>query len=205
MSSVKVKICGLTRSQDVDAAVEAGADAIGFVFASSPRQLSVDTAAELTAHVPAGVLRVGLFMGQSRGDIRSVLARVSLDLLQFHGPLDNAFCRSFGMPFIKAISVASSRAVSAARRYPDATGILFDSPAPGGAGGTGKTFDWSLLDTSVTDVWLAGGLNAENVGLAVAAVRPAWVDVSSGVEEVPGRKNHAMMRAFVQAAKAVPA
>lgn len=201
MNSVKVKICGLTRASDVEAAVEAGADALGFVFADSPRRLEAHVASTLLRLVRPGVLRVGLFMRQRRADIEATLSVVTLDLLQFHGDEDNDFCRSFGLPFIKAVSVVSGHAEATVKRYPDASGILFDSHVAGGAGGTGRVFDWSLVAGIGGSLWLAGGLDEHNVARAIVAVRPDWVDVSSGVEDAPGIKNPARMRAFVAAAR----
>ena len=202
MRPVRVKICGLTRAVDVVAAAEAGADAVGMVFAPSPRQVSLAAARSLVEQTPAGVLKTALFMNQSSAEVAKVLATLAFDMLQFHGDEDNAFCRSFGLPFIKAVAGASDRAAMDAKRYPDAVGILFDSHAPGGAGGTGRTLDWDRLSAGDLPVWLAGGLDEHNVAMAVATVRPAWVDVSSGVEDAPGIKSHARMRAFVAAVRA---
>ena len=199
-----VKICGMMRGEDVRHAVDAGADMIGFVFAPSPRQLTPRAAAELTALVPPGIVRVGLFMNQEAEQVRKVLKEVSLDLLQFHGSENNRFCNSFGRPFIKAIAMGSEPGpADLIPNYPDARGLLYDSHAAGGPGGTAKVFDWSLLEQGEQAVWLAGGLTADNVGGAVKQVRPWAVDVSSGVEDSPGIKNHTMVRDFIRAAKAV--
>ena len=204
MSRVKVKICGMTRGWDVRHAADAGADMLGFVFAPSPRQLTPHAAAELTALVPPGIVRVGLFMNPQAEQVRAVLKEVRLDLLQFHGSEDNRFCNGFGRPFIKAIAMGSGPGpADVLRNYPDARGLLYDAHAPGGPGGTGQVFDWSLLEQGVQAVWLAGGLTPENVGVAVKTVRPWAVDVSSGVEDSPGIKNHTMVRDFIRAAKAV--
>jgi phosphoribosylanthranilate isomerase len=204
VNRVRVKICGLTRGEDVEAALASGADAIGVVFARSPRQLDAAKAARLLGRVTGQVLKVGLFMQHSQAEVAAVLERVELDLLQFHGDVDNAFCASFGLPFIKAIGVSSGRAAELANRYPDASGILFDAPAPGGAGGTGRTFDWSLLGSIRQPLWLAGGLTAENVRQAIELVGPDWVDVSSGVEVRPGIKSADRIRAFIEAAQSPP-
>lgn len=201
MTRVRVKICGLTRLRDVQAALDAGADAVGVVFARSPRRVDAETAARLLAGVPREVLKVGLFMRQAKEEIEETLRQVSLDLLQFHGPANREFCAGFGLPYLKAIAVESDRAAEDAKRYPDASGILFDAPAPGGAGGTGRTFDWKLLAAISQPLWLAGGLNPDNVARAIETVRPDWVDVSSGVEKSPGIKCAARIRAFVEAAR----
>jgi len=203
MTGVRVKICGMTRSDDVQAAVQAGADALGFVFTNrSKRVLDVALAAELVAHVPAFVSRVGLFMDQDTVAVASVLSQVPLNLLQFHGCEDADFCRQFGLPYIKAVSMVSDQAVlRAADEFPDAAALLLDSHAPGGAGGTGAVFDWALIPSASMPLVLAGGLTPVNVRQAVAQVRPWAVDVSSGVEDRPGVKNEELMREFIQEAK----
>ncbi len=185
MSTVRVKICGLTREADVDAAVHCGAYAVGFVFAGGPRLVSAEVAAGLTARVPGGTLRVGLFMDQGDWAVRGVLERVELDLIQFHGAEPNDYCNSFGLPFIKAVSMLGEDPENVARRYPDAAGILLDSHRPGGRGGTGQRFDWGRRPDIRQPLWLAGGLTPENVGEAVRVFRPFAVDVSSGVEDKP--------------------
>ena len=201
MSTVRIKICGLTRVRDVQAAVVADADALGFVFARSPRKIGPDWAAELVAGVPVGKVRVGLFMDQPVVEIRAVLERVPLDLLQFHGAESNAYCRGFGKPFLKAVSMTAGNAAAEALKYPDAAGILFDSHG-GSGGGTGQTFDWQALPGSPHPVWLAGGLHAGNVAAAIRATRPFAVDVSSGVEDAPGIKNAEKIAAFAAAVRA---
>jgi len=204
MSEVRVKICGLTRLADVNAAVESGADMLGFVFAHSPRQLSMAAATELLRAVPAGVMSVGLFMNQQAIHVQELLDKLDLDLLQFHGSEDNEFCAAFGMPFIKAIPMGGDALpADGSAMYPAAQGLLYDSHAPGGPGGSGDTFDWSLLPLGGRQIWLAGGLTATNVSIAVKQCRPWAVDVSSGVEDRPGIKNHDQIRAFIRAAKSV--
>ena len=204
MSSVRVKICGITRVQDVRNAAAAGADMLGFVFAPSPRQLTPQAAAKLAAHVPPGIVRVGLFMNPEEAQVKAVLKEVPLDLLQFHGSEDNRFCHRFGQPFIKAIAMGSeAEQADMVRMYPDAQGLLYDSHAKGDPGGSGQVFDWTLLQQGAHAIWLAGGLTPDNVGAAVKLVCPWAVDVSSGVEDSPGIKNHAMVRDFILAAKAV--
>lgn len=203
MTAVRVKICGLTRGEDVDAAVLAGADALGFVFAPrSQRVLEAGQAAALVARVPAFVSRVGLFMNQDSETVAAVLGQVPLSLLQFHGSEDAGFCRQFGMPYIKAVSVDSGRAVGRAEEeYTDAAALLLDSHAPGGVGGTGVVFDWSLIPRTRLPVVLAGGLAPGNVRMAVERLKPWAVDVSSGVETAPGIKDEELMREFIKEAK----
>ena len=203
MTAVKVKICGLTRSADVRAAVQAGADAVGFVFASrSKRVLDTARAAELVQQVPAFVSRVGLFMDQDFESVTSVIDQVPLNLLQFHGGEDAQYCRQFGLPYIKAVSMDSSQAVAqAADEYFDAAALLLDSHAPGGVGGTGAVFDWTMVPAASMPLIVAGGLTPENVRSAVVKIKPWAVDVSSGVEDAPGIKNEEAMRKFIQEAK----
>jgi phosphoribosylanthranilate isomerase len=203
MSRVRVKICGLTRARDVQGAVAAGADLLGFVFAASPRQLSVSGAQALLGLVPPGVQRVALFMDQGRDEVERVLAALRFDLLQFHGNEDNAYCSSFGVPFVKAIAMGDAhQSASAHATFPGAAALLLDSHAPGAAGGTGRAFDWSRARQLHGEIWLAGGLTAENVGQAISEARPRAVDVSSGVERAPGIKDRQLMTDFIAAARA---
>lgn len=201
MNDVRVKICGLTRAADVDVAIEAGADVVGFIYARSPRQLDVTTGASLAEAAAGRAQRVGLFMDQDASQVQAVIDAVPLDLLQFHGRESNAFCRSFGLPFIKAVSMLDESADRAILSYPDADGVLLDSHAPGGAGGTGQTFDWNRQVASEKPLWLAGGLNPDNVAEAVRRFQPFAVDVSSGVENAPGLKDPDRVRAFITNAK----
>ena len=202
MNRVKIKICGLTRAEDVQAAVKAGADAIGFVFTASPRRISIDKAIELSAYVPGGVLRVGLFLNQDRSEIERVTASVPLDILQFHGSETEQECNRFKLPWLKAVAMENAESVKVAEQdFPGAAGLLLDSHSKGKRGGSGRLFDWSLSRTVEKPVWLAGGLNAENVRRAIQIVRPYAVDVSSGVESEPGIKDPTRMKAFVKAVR----
>ena len=202
MNRVKIKICGLTRAEDVQAAVKAGADAIGFVFTASPRRISIDKAQKLSAYVPKGVLRVGLFLDQDRSEIERVTASVPLDILQFHGSETEQECNRFKLPWLKAVAMENAESVKVAEQdFPGAAGLLLDSHSKGKRGGSGRLFDWSLSRTVEKPVWLAGGLNAENVRRAIQIVRPYAVDVSSGVESEPGIKDPTRMKAFVKAVR----
>ena len=201
---VKVKICGLTRGEDVKAAVAAGADAVGFVFTASPRRISADTAMRLSSYVPEGVLRVGLFLNQDRSEIDRVINAVPLDVLQFHGNETEQECRVFGMPWLKAVAMENTESArQAARDHPGAMGLLLDSHTAGKRGGSGKAFDWSLSRPLKKPVWLAGGLNAANVGQAIRIVRPYAVDVSSGVEAAPGIKDASSITSFIRTVREV--
>ena len=200
--SVRVKICGLTRADDMAAALAAGADAVGLVFAGGPRHLAAETAAPLAAQAGGRALRVGLFLDPEPDAVRRVLAVVDLDLLQFHGSEDNDFCAGFGRPFIKAVpvsNVATDHDPCAA--WPDAAGVLYDAHRPGGRGGTGRALDWRALPRSAKPLWLAGGLVPSNVAEAIRAARPWAVDVSSGVEAAPGIKDHDRIRRFIEEAR----
>lgn len=198
-----MKICGLTRAEDVDAAVAAGADALGFVFAPSPRQLDLGQAGRLLAAVPPGVRRVGLFMDQAPETVRRITGELSLDCLQFHGAEEQDDCRGFGLPFVKAVPMGAGSAVAdAVARFPEAEALLLDSHAPGERGGTGRPFDWSAVDRPACQLWLAGGLTPGNVARAIEAIRPDLVDISSGVERAPGIKDRILMAEFIAAVRA---
>lgn len=202
MTKTRVKICGLTRSPDVDAAWEAGADALGFVFTPhSKRCVDIETARGLVARVPAFVARVGLFMDQDPAEVEEVLRNVPLSLLQFHGRENGAYCEQFGLPYIKALDVASATAPGLDVEYQSAAALLLDSHEPGAPGGTGKTFDWTSIPDLPKPLVLAGGLNPENVRRAVERVKPWAVDVSSGVEDSPGIKNAGKIIEFIKEAK----
>ena len=199
MSRTRIKICGLTRAQDVRAAVDHGADAIGFVFyASSPRAVSIAQAAELVALLPPFVASVGLFVNATEDDINCVLERVPLQLLQFHGDEAEADCARFGRPWIKAARMrAGVDLVEFASFHPGASGVLVDAFVEGYGGG-GKTFDWSLIPQGFgRPLVLSGGLDADNVVDAVRRIRPWAVDVSSGVESDKGIKDTAKIAAFI--------
>lgn len=199
MSRTRIKICGLTRPQDVRAAVNAGADAIGFVFyPPSPRHIAFDRAAELAALLPPFVTAVGLFVNPTPAFVEQALSRVPLQLLQFHGDESDAECARYGRPWIRAARMRSGvDLIEFAACHPGARGILLDAFVDGYGGG-GKTFDWSLIPEGFTrPIILSGGLDPDNVGEAVRRVRPWAVDVSSGVEVGKGIKDAAMMAAFV--------
>ncbi|MFT3758806.1 phosphoribosylanthranilate isomerase [Thauera sp.] len=199
MPRTRIKICGLTRPQDVRAAVELGADAIGFVFyPPSLRAVGIDQAAELVALLPPFITAVGLFVNPSREEIRAVLERVPLQLLQFHGDETDADCAGHGRPWIKAARMRPGvDLVEFAASHPRASGILVDAFVEGYGGG-GRTFDWSLIpDGFVRPLVLSGGLDADNVADAVRRLRPWAVDVSSGVESGKGIKDAARIAAFI--------
>ncbi len=197
----RIKICGVTREQDVHAAVTAGADALGFVFyEKSPRHVSAWEAAALLRSVPPFVTSVGLFVDPNEDCVRQVLAQVPLDVLQFHGDETPEFCARFGRPYLKAIRVkAGVDLVECAARYAGAQGLLLDAYVEGVQGGTGESFDWALIPRDLPlPVILSGGLHAGNVAQAIRRVRPYAVDVSSGVEAAKGIKDAAKVAAFIK-------
>ena len=199
MYRTRIKICGLTRAEDVHAAVEAGADAIGLVFyPPSPRFVAFERAAELAALVPPFVTTVGLFVNPDPTYVRQALAQVPLQLLQFHGDESEAQCATFGRPWIKAARVRPGvDLVEFSACHPSASGLLLDAFVEGYGGG-GKVFDWSLIPERLgRPLILSGGLDPDNVAEAVRRVRPWAVDVSSGVESGKGIKDAALIAAFV--------
>jgi phosphoribosylanthranilate isomerase len=214
--AVRVKICGITRAQDLHAACDAGADALGFVFyEKSPRYLTIDAAAALVREVPPFVQAVGLFVDAERAFIEAVLRAVPLDLLQFHGDETPADCARVGRPFIKAVRVnRDTDLLKCAADFDAARGLLLDAFVPGVPGGTGERFDWSLIPPDLPKpVILSGGLTPDNVAEAVERVRPWAVDVSSGVESAmlvngaavaaKGIKDAHKIAQFIAKAKAV--
>lgn len=203
----RIKICGLTREADVDAAVAAGADAIGFVFyPPSPRYVTPERAAELARRVPPFVDVVGLFVNATVEEIGATCASVPLNLLQFHGDEPPAFCHSFARPWLRAARVRPGLdLVEFARSYSDARGLLLDAFVEGYGGG-GHVFDWTLIPPGLPGhLVLSGGLHADNVGDAIRRVRPVAVDVSSGVEAGKAIKDHDKIAAFVAAVRAADA
>ena len=197
-----VKVCGITGEEALEAAVEAGADAVGFVLAPSRRRLSLDRAARLCRRVPAGVLRVGVFVDEDPAAVRRAVDECGLDLVQLHGNESPDYCASLGVPHIKAFRPASGEDVDAMSLYrPDY--YLVDARHPRLLGGTGTRADWVLARRAAArfpPLILAGGLDPLNVAAALESVRPAGVDVSSGVE-TGGAKDPAKIAAFVRAAR----
>ena len=195
-----VKICGITRHDDAQAAARLGAQAVGFVFcAKSPRNIAIESALEIARGLPPFVMAVGLFVNPAAGEVESVLNRVPLNLLQFHGEETPEFCGRFTLPFIKAARVrAGLDLIQYASRYHAARGLLLDAFVDGTHGGTGTAFDWSLIPSErPLPVILSGGLNSKNVGEAIRRVSPWAVDVSSGVESSPGIKDPQKIAAFI--------
>lgn len=199
----RIKFCGMTRAGDIRLASELGVDAVGFIFAKgSPRRVAPSEARAMRQATAPMLDVVALFRNNTKEEVREVLRTVRPTLLQFHGDEEEAFCRSFNMPFLKAVAMGGKEEVTARslqQAYPAAAGFLFDSHAPGGGGGTGIAFDWAQLPAGLHRPFLlAGGLNPENVFDAITATQPWGVDVSSGIESEPGIKDGYKMRTFVE-------
>ncbi|CAH1386917.1 phosphoribosylanthranilate isomerase [Candidatus Nitrotoga sp. M5] len=202
----RIKICGITRMEDALAAAHSGADALGLVFYDkSPRYVTLKQAAQLAAAIPPFVTRVGLFVNASAESVQGVLQQVPLDTLQFHGEEEPAFCAQFDRPYLKAVRVKCGvDLVQCAARYKDAQGLLLDAFIEGTHGGTGVSFDWTLIPHNLPiPVVLSGGLHLKNVTEAIKQVRPWAVDVSSGVEAEKGIKDVAKIAAFINEVKKI--
>ena len=199
--STRVKICGLTRTEDVESAVASGADALGFVFyESSPRAVSIADAQQLIRSVPAFVSVVGLFVNPTEQEVREVLEHLPLDLLQFHGDESPEFCSQFQLRWIKAVRVQNrEQVIQAFNQYHEAAGLLVDAWDPDHYGGTGKSFNWDLIPSErPLPLILAGGLSSDNVFRAVEQVQPWAVDVSGGVERSKGIKDIQKISDFIK-------
>lgn len=200
---VKVKICGNTNLDDTLAAVEAGADAVGFVFyPKSPRVVVTKTAAAIISRLPPFVTPVGVFVNEELGTVRRIMEECGIPLAQLHGDESPQYCAELGRPVIKAVRVRDRRDLERMTAY-QVDGFVLDALVEGVPGGTGVTIDWDLAGEAqmLGPIILAGGLTPDNVVAAVRRVRPYGVDVSSGVEKSPGKKDHAKVRAFIANAK----
>ncbi|MDW0116602.1 phosphoribosylanthranilate isomerase [Sporosarcina thermotolerans] len=197
----KVKICGLMEPPHVQAAVEAGVDAVGFVFAPSRRRVAIEQAKELARLVPDHVIKIGVFVNAEREEMEQAFLEVPLDYIQYHGDETVEFMEFVALPSIKVLSVRDVEDVKRAKAV-QTEYVLFDTPGTEFRGGSGEAFDWSLLngDLPRDRMILAGGLNAQNVKEAIRQVRPFMVDVSSGVE-IDRRKDEALIREFIRAVK----
>ena len=201
----RVKICGITRVQDALEAVRCGADAIGLVFyAASPRHVSVQQAQQIVAALPPFVSVVALFVNAMPAEIETVLSQVRIDIVQFHGDETAADCERIKLPYFKAIRVKSdTNLLQCALDFFSASALLLDTYSEAAYGGTGHVFDWDLIPKNMTKpMILAGGLIAENVGLAIQKVKPYAVDISGGVEVSKGIKDADKIAAFMLAVQA---
>jgi phosphoribosylanthranilate isomerase len=201
---VQVKICGITSVGDTEEAVEAGANALGFMFyPGSPRLVSLEVAQTIERRLPPYIIRVGVFADPAPEEVISAMHTCGLNLLQFHGRETPEFCRQFGIMTMKAFRIKDAQSLRDIPYY-QTDAILLDSHVAGKAGGTGETFNWELAVEAKQfgkPIFLAGGLTPENAAEAVRTVQPFAVDVSSGVEQSPGKKDAKKMRDFIAAVR----
>jgi phosphoribosylanthranilate isomerase len=208
-TEIRVKICGITNVEDALAAVAAGADAVGFVFhKESPRRVTSDVVKRIVAQLPPFVLPVGVFVNEDIKIVRDLMDDCGLALAQLHGDEAAAYCDLLGRPVLKAIRLKDRGSLLSLAEYTGRSrvrGFVLDAFSAVSYGGTGQLTDWSLAAEAAetVPVVLAGGLTPANVAEAVQKVKPYGVDVSSGVESRPGRKDHEKIRAFIKAAKLV--
>jgi len=206
LAYVRTKICGITSIQDAQAAVDFGADALGFVFyPSSPRYIHPSDAAAIIHKLPPFVTCVGLFVNAEHEMLKKTVSDTGVDLVQFHGDESEYECGLSSKPWIKAIRVGEETDLAAeAKRYNGANSLLLDTMVRGSYGGTGKTFDWSLVPKNIDKpIILAGGLDLENVIGAINVTSPYAVDVSGGVELKKGVKDHAKMEEFIKRVRSI--
>lgn len=209
MSGIKVKICGMTNAEDARAAVEAGADALGFLcYKKSPRYIEPEVIKQIVAGLPPFVLPVGIFVNEEAKTVRDLMDACGLAIAQLHGDESGAFCESLGRPVLRAIRLRDRGSLLQLAEYRGRAGVrgfVIDAYSKGTYGGTGHTVDWDIAREAAqaAPVLLAGGLTPLNVGEAIKKVRPYGVDVSSGVEVSPGRKDHDKVRDFVRAVRLV--
>ena len=201
---VRVKICGITILEDALQAEQAGADALGFVFyKASPRAVTPDEAGGIIRRLPPFVTPVGVFVNAPEAEVADAVKRSGVRVLQFHGSEAPEYCRSFGMPYVKAFRVRDLGSLECMEGYPDAAAFLLDAYSEDAFGGTGLTFNWdaAIYAKRFGRIILAGGLTPENVAHGAGHVMPYAVDVSSGVEAAKGKKDHEAVRKFIAAAK----
>jgi phosphoribosylanthranilate isomerase len=209
MNRTQIKICGITNAEDAKAAVEAGADALGFVlFRDSPRYVDADVVRRIVAGLPPFVLPVGVFVNEEAKKVRDLMDHCGLALAQLHGDETAAYCETLARPVLKALRLTHPNDCLAMAEYKGRArvrGFVVDAYSESAYGGTGRTADWGLAADVARNamILLAGGLTPENVGEAIRAVRPYGVDVSSGVETGPGKKDHEQIRAFIRSVKLV--
>jgi phosphoribosylanthranilate isomerase len=205
----RIKFCGLTRPDDVRLACELGVDAIGVIFAErSRRRVAFGAATALREALAPMVSLVALFMDNDEAAVHAAIAQTRPALLQFHGSEEDAFCRRFGLPYLKGVGMrgVALDGATLCDRWPHAAGFVLDGHAPGQAGGSGQRLDTTAIPADLCTPWLlAGGLTPDNVGATIRAVRPWGVDVAGGIESSPGIKDGLLMRRFVAAVRAADA
>lgn len=201
MAGARVKVCGITRRDDALLAADLGASAVGFVFwPPSPRYVEPEAAAAISCELPADVAPIGVFVDAPVDDVRRIAAEVGLAAVQLHGDEPPTLCDGLPYRVLKAVPVAGAATHDAAARVPSRVTVLLDARDPIRRGGTGRTVDWSVAAEVAARrrIFLAGGLRPENVGEALRVVRPYGIDVSSGVEAEPGRKDAGRLRGFFE-------
>ncbi len=207
---MKIKICGITNTEDAGVAVTAGADALGFVmYRKSPRWVEPAVARSIIAGLPPFVLPVGVFVNEEAERVRALMDECGFALAQLHGDESSLYCQNLGRPALKALRLKDRGTFLALAEFQgraNVRGFLIDAFSEQAYGGTGKTVDWTLAQDAArsTPIILAGGLTPTNVAEAIAQVRPYGVDVSSGVEQSPGKKDLDKVKAFIHAARLVP-
>jgi phosphoribosylanthranilate isomerase len=194
---IPTKICGITNLDDANVAVENGASAIGFIFyEKSPRTISINNAKSISKHLPKTIARVGVFVNHEKDFIRLAISEVPLDMIQLHGDETPDFCNQFDVAILKALRIKNEASLSVMDQY-DVAVFLLDTFSNDQYGGTGETFDWSVLNRKFkTPIILSGGLNSENILDAIDAVNPSAVDVNSGVESSPGKKDYNKLKSL---------
>jgi len=202
---VKVKICGITNLEDALLAVAAGADMVGFIFAPSPRKVAPEQAQQICALLPSTVTKVGVFLDSELAFVKQVILQCGFQMVQLHGTESPKYCRAVPCGVIKAFRVKDRSVLDVIALYRGVGAFLLDGYVPGKAGGTGVSFDWTLAREArkYGKIFLAGGLTPENVGKAVSETEPYAVDVSSGIEIRPGKKDPEKVTAFIKAAKSL--
>ncbi len=200
----KVKICGITSAADALAAAAYGASALGFIFyKQSPRHVTVEDARGILTDMPPFIKKIGVFVNEDSKVVNEIADRTSLDLIQLSGDETPGYCKGLNRPYIKTIRVRNRESLNGINEY-DTRYTLFDTHSKGNYGGTGKVFDWDLIQDLPLEkryIILSGGLNPENVKGAVKRIKPYAVDVASGVERLPGKKDHEKMKDFIEAVR----
>ena len=200
--TVQVKVCGLTNLADAQKAVDYGADLIGFIFASSPRQVTKEEVEKIIDDLTGEASVVGVFVNEESSKVEEIARDCSLDYVQLHGSESPSYCQELEQPVLKAFSVKNKKSLEQLKDY-NVDKYLLDTYHPDKAGGTGETFNCELAKEAqkIGPIFLAGGLNPDNIKAAIEEVNPAGVDVSSGVESKPGKKDYQRLKSFIQKAK----
>ncbi|AMQ27603.1 TPA: phosphoribosylanthranilate isomerase [Legionella pneumophila] len=201
-SRIRIKMCGMTRSEDIQCAIDLGVDAIGLIFyPKSARNVSLEKARIIVNNIPPFVDIVAVLVNPEQSFVQLIINEIPVQLLQFHGEESSEFCRQFNKPFIKAIHPKTAIQIqSAVDEFFDASAILLDTPSDKERGGTGLTFDWKIIPENLSKPYiLAGGLNESNILEAITMCHPYAVDVCSGIEASPGVKDHLKMSRFIKA------